>query len=303
MVISMKNITKICLPLIAVILTTISCLQAVAQTIYEYYGISYVIVTNTEVTVVGWDNRSSVLQIPNQINGRNVISISNGAFESNAVLASVDFSKSNSLKRIGAYAFQDCVGLNEPLVLTESITAIENRAFQNCSTLPSVTVNSHISVIPNQCFMGCSSLKKAQLTEGIESINAWAFADCNLLEYINIPKSVSFISDYAFSGDNNLTFGVWYGTYGYEYAKEQNIPYILLDEVKLGDANGDGAVNINDVTAVQRNLAELDTLEGIFLHAADVNQDGTVDIADATAIQMYLAEYEMDYPIGEIMTQ
>lgn len=114
---------------------------------------------------------------------------------------------------------------------------------------------------------------------------------------------MSFISDYAFNGDSTLTLGVWYGTAGYDYAIVQNIPYVLLDGIKLGDVSGDGSVNINDVTTIQRYLAELETLEGIYLHAADANQDGTVDISDATIIQMYLAEYEMEYPIGEVMTQ
>ena len=78
---------------------------------------------------------------------------------------------------------------------------------------------------------------------------------------------------------------------------------VLLDEVKLGDANGDGSVNINDVTQIQRHLAELESLEGIYLHAADANQDGTLDISDATTLQMYLAKYDIPYPIGEVMTQ
>ena len=120
---------------------------------------------------------------------------------------------------------------------------------------------------------------------------------------MDIPQSVTDINPTAFYNDTNLTLGVWFGSYGYEYAQSHNIPYILLDEVKLGDADGDDSVYINDVTAIQRYLAELETLEGIYLHAADANQDGTVDIADATSIQMYLAECEMDYPIGEIMTQ
>lgn len=71
----------------------------------------------------------------------------------------------------------------------------------------------------------------------------------------------------------------------------------------LGDVDGDGDVNINDVTVIQRHLAELEQLEGIYFHAADTNQDGTVDISDATTLQMYLAEYVIPYPIGEVMTQ
>ena len=67
--------------------------------------------------------------------------------------------------------------------------------------------------------------------------------------------------------------------------------------------NMDGYVNINDVTVIQRNLAELEDLNELQESAADANQDGFVDISDATAIQMFLAEYEIPYPIGETITQ
>ena len=71
----------------------------------------------------------------------------------------------------------------------------------------------------------------------------------------------------------------------------------------LGDANGDGYVNVNDVTAIQRHAAELELLEGINFHAADINGDGNVSVDDATELQRFLAEYVVDYPIGEVMTQ
>ncbi len=58
----------------------------------------------------------------------------------------------------------------------------------------------------------------------------------------------------------------------------------------LGDADNNGTVNIQDVTEIQRHLAELITLEKTALSNADFNQDGTVDIDDATAIQRFLAE-------------
>ena len=118
-----------------------------------------------------------------------------------------------------------------------------------------------------------------------------------------MPDTLNSIAANAFDSDENLTLGVWYDSYAYQYAKDNNISYVLLDGAKLGETDGDGSVNINDVTSIQRHLAELETLEGVYLHAADANQDGTVDIADATIIQMYLAEYEMKYPIGEVMTQ
>lgn len=56
------------------------------------------------------------------------------------------------------------------------------------------------------------------------------------------------------------------------------------------DVNGDGAFDINDATAIQLYLADLDTLSENGLKAADANGDGSVDINDATHIQLMLAE-------------
>ena len=62
------------------------------------------------------------------------------------------------------------------------------------------------------------------------------------------------------------------------------------DDILFGDANGDGEVNITDVTFIQLHLAERITLEGDCLTAADANGDGEVTVDDATQIQKYLAD-------------
>ena len=176
-------------------------------------------------------------------------------------------------------------------------------AFQGCSSLESVVINAGISTVYNQTFYKCTSLSSVTLNDNITTIREYAFADCPNLTYLAIPESVTQIYNSSFENDNNLTLGVWFGSYGYEYAQSHNIPYVLLDEVKLGDANGDDNITINDVTAIQRHLAQLEQIEGIYLYAADANQDGTLDISDATSLQMYLAKYDIPYPIGEVMTQ
>ena len=57
-----------------------------------------------------------------------------------------------------------------------------------------------------------------------------------------------------------------------------------------GDVNGDGTVDINDATAIQSYLADLDYFSSNQIFAADVNGDGEVTIDDVTHIQRYLAE-------------
>ena len=59
-----------------------------------------------------------------------------------------------------------------------------------------------------------------------------------------------------------------------------------------GDANGDGKVNVCDVTAIQRHVAEVELLTGACLFNADVNGDGEVTIDDATHLLRYLAEFD-----------
>ena len=63
--------------------------------------------------------------------------------------------------------------------------------------------------------------------------------------------------------------------------------------VLIGDVNNDGNINIFDVTAIQRHLAEMELLSGGGLKAADCTGDGKVSIDDATRLQMYLAEYDV----------
>ena len=71
--------------------------------------------------------------------------------------------------------------------------------------------------------------------------------------------------------------------------------YVVIepDQIVCGDIFVDGNINISDVTAIQRHVAEMQLLTGNSLRAADTNGDGEVTIEDATHLQMYLAEYDV----------
>lgn len=61
----------------------------------------------------------------------------------------------------------------------------------------------------------------------------------------------------------------------------------------IGDVDLDGIITISDVTVIQLHAAELITLSGDALPAADTNGDGKVDVNDATHLQKYIAEYDV----------
>lgn len=69
-------------------------------------------------------------------------------------------------------------------------------------------------------------------------------------------------------------------------------PLFRWSDAQTGDADGNGKVTIQDVTDIQRYLAELEALADKQLAAADANGDGKINISDATHLQKYLAEFK-----------
>lgn len=297
-----KIIISICFLLISVLIAA-SVVNASAAVYVQDGKYKYQIIDDSTVAWAGYtsDTVDDVV-VPRNYDRSTVVSVANFALENNDKIRSVDFMDAPDLSKIGMYAFNGCNSL-ESVIVPDSITTVDVSAFRGCSSLENVEFYGNNNTIPVECFYNCEALKSVRLSAYLTSIKSRAFAGCTSLEYLELPDTLNSIAANAFDRCDNITLGVWYGSYVYNFAVDNKISYILLDGVKLGDVNGDGHVNINDVTTIQRYLAELETLEGIYLHAADANQDGTVDIADATIIQMYLAEYEMEYPIGEVMTQ
>ncbi len=74
--------------------------------------------------------------------------------------------------------------------------------------------------------------------------------------------------------------------YHYSWSNSTWIPYTGSADLR-GDVNGDGSVNISDVTALNDYLLS-GNASGINLTGADANQDNSVSISDVTALIDYL---------------
>lgn len=168
-----------------------------------------------------------------------------------------------------------------------------------CIEIPEFVLGYPVAGVDEFAFFSCSYLTEAVLPPATTTIGDYAFGNNENLQYVTIPRWCDNISDTAFWNCPEVTIRCWYGTRAYEYAVENNITCMLMDEVVLGDANNDGALSISDVTAIQRHVAEMQELEGLKFLAADVDKDGKIAISDATEMQMYFAEYETEFPIGE----
>lgn len=303
----MKKTTKIVTILLAVILTALIAAAPVSAAMeYRMNGFRFELKNNYESAIRGYIGESPDMVIPEKLLSKNVTTINSDAFRSNTFITSVDFTNATHLETIGVYAFSGCTSLAGNVTLPASVTSIGYYAFQYCPLLSSVTIPSQITILPLWCFADCNSLSTVTLPDTLQEIESGAFAFCPNLTYVNIPASVTTIDEAAFYQTTNVTLGVWSNTYGHQYAVAHNIPYVLLDAPQpqpipylLGDATGDGYVNVRDVTAIQRHVAEFTLLTGVNFVAADIDGNSIISIDDGTTIQRYLAEFDVNYPVGQ----
>ncbi len=110
---------------------------------------------------------------------------------------------------IGGSAFEDCSSLTS-ITIPDSVTSIGISAFEGCSSLTSIAIPDSVTSIGNSAFEGCSSLTSITIPESVTSIGSNVFRGCSSLASIAIPDSVTRIDSCVFydcTGLTNVTFG------------------------------------------------------------------------------------------------
>lgn len=150
----------------------------------------------TTGTITKYVESDTVVVIPSKINGVPVETIGHAAFERSAVTS---VTIPDSVTAIHDGAFANCSQLTN-ISIPNSVTSIGFSAFEHCTSLKSITLPSSLRSISEALFFCCSQLTTIHIPDSVSSIQSYAFYYCGNLETIRIPVSVTFIGVYAFDG-------------------------------------------------------------------------------------------------------
>lgn len=156
------------------------------------------------ITILGAKGRASQLNIPESINGKPVIAISDYAF---AILQEQPLAEEESMaelcfcpaleERTSALP-QDHGDAITRIILPDTISHIGSHAFSGCTALRSVPLPDALETIAPHTFSGCLSLESLMLPQNTKVIGGYAFYDCRCLKALQLPHGVHSIGRYAF---------------------------------------------------------------------------------------------------------
>lgn len=189
-------------------------------------GYEYEVLEGDTVEIIGYSGNDTEIVIPDNIDGKKVTSIGEGAFENCSSLTSIRIP--DSITSIGNYAFY-FTSLTD-ITIPDSVTSIGFWAFAGCKNLTNIKIPKNVASIGECVFTWCDSLtgiivdsqnpqyesrnsnaiiEKSSNTlivgcagttipDSVTSIGNSAFDRCASLTSITIPDSVTSIGNFAF---------------------------------------------------------------------------------------------------------
>ena len=169
---------------------------------YNVFGNVATIGNNTSsanATTAG-TNMIGAVVIPSTLGGYPVTAIGIYAFKS-CSFSSITIP--NSVTTINNYAFQLCSNLPS-LTIPNLVTFIGDNAFENCNNLTSINIPNSVTFIGEGALGSCSKLSSINIPNSVTTIALGTFSKCTLLSSVKIGKSVTTIGQYAFELCSNL---------------------------------------------------------------------------------------------------
>ncbi len=156
---------------------------------------------------------------------------------------------------IGECAFENSSSITS-VTIPDGVVSIGDSAFQNCESLSIVTIPDSVTNIDGSAFSGCTSLTSVTIPDSVKKIGSQAFSRCTSLISVNIPDGVLYVGFDAFNktayynNETNWENGVLYIGHHLIKAKESVTDNCTIKEGTLTIAGRafEGCTNLTSVT-------------------------------------------------------
>jgi hypothetical protein len=151
---------------------------------------------NGKITITGYTGSGGAVTIPDKIEGLPVVEIGVNAFTGHLELTAVTIP--NSVTNIEDRAFEACAGLTSATI-GNGVTNIGNGAFDRCTGLTNVTIGNNVTSIGGGAFYNCTNLTSATIPNSVTSIDNGAFGQCTSLRIVTMGYNVTSIGSATFT--------------------------------------------------------------------------------------------------------
>ena len=229
--------------------------------------------------------------------------IASRAFINNTALKTVSMPR--TVRSIDSSAFEGCSNMSS-LSLNSGLIYIGDRAFASCASLKEIHTPETLSYIGENAFTGCNGLDSISLTGYGLTVSTGAFSGCKSARWALVSSGVAKVCDNAFADCSSLE-GITFASGTADISStaltncqkvvvfcEKNAPAVTALKghnfsTVMGDADSDGSLTIIDATHIQRYLVGFTEFSPHDICASEIDGDGSVSVLDATRIQRILA--------------
>lgn len=209
-----------------------------------------------------------------------------------------------TLGEIGAWAYAGTP--IEEVAIPQTVKEVGDGAFFYAQKVTHLVLPSKVTKVAPYLAAGTQVANREIWGTHITRIGDYALYNLSGIDQITIPEEVTYIGTKAMAGMTGLTrisakptivpmlgYEVWAGiAQGEVELDAASADYLSATQWKefnvkkrytLGDANGDGLVNVTDITAIINHILGT-TPSGFVFDAADCNADGDINVSDITDV-------------------
>ena len=204
-------------------------------------------------------------------------------------VTSVTIPENVPVNSIASCAFQNCTSLTS-VTIPDGVTYIGGNAFRFCDGLTSIRVPDSVTEIKYKAFANCTNLKSVTIGSGVTKLNLYAFAGCPNLSSLTIPSTVTEITNSFYQNGpksasfKNLTIYGEAGRCAETYAQKNGYRFVASGAPNQNDTP-DWSTNVPSQSSIPVENPNIPSQSDIPVKDTGVPNQNNVSIESVGAAQ------------------